>query len=237
MHPFKYTLLFSILWLSHSFVSAQTPAEKVALGFCKCAENMDYKTYVAILNSGSKNLIRSNIDSMEVLFRTTKRCARNTVVLTKEENRRVPEKEITAAMKANCPDVEFVHSEWRRISWEIRKEERAIEIENKFNQIERHVEGGETEAARTALDDFVSFHGSDEFGDRLIKNYYAIKDFAAGNNIARELLGTASAEYYISDDFEEEKEKWRKYLTGEFKSLALKNNQSKIVEEIDATLK
>jgi hypothetical protein len=46
---------------------SQTAAEKVAIGYCKCADKEAFKKYVDLFNSNNEKAIRSELDSISLL--------------------------------------------------------------------------------------------------------------------------------------------------------------------------
>jgi hypothetical protein len=96
-------------------VFAQTGPEKVAAAYCECSKTIDISPYVAIFKKGDKKVIHDNYDAIIEVRGNLKRCAKEHAVLTPEENRKVDEQEIRAAMSKNCPDVQYFLEQFQKM--------------------------------------------------------------------------------------------------------------------------
>ncbi len=99
-------------------VFGQTAPEKVAAAYCECSKTNDISGYVRIFRAGDKKVIAENKLQIDDLFWSLKRCAKSNVILTPEENKKVPENEITDALNKNCPDVNYFMEQARRMAFE-----------------------------------------------------------------------------------------------------------------------
>ncbi|MFT5859232.1 MAG: hypothetical protein ACI865_001332 [Flavobacteriaceae bacterium] len=214
-------------------VNSQTAEEKIALAFCECSDEKVYQNYVDLLNSGDIELIRSMVDSMQALFFTTKRCAKKKAMLSEEEhNGRISEDGIGEALIKHCPNVEFVHREYRRISWEVEREERDRDIEERLSNVERYIEAAQNDSARLELEQFTDWYGTDFSVDRIIKFYYQLGDYTTANNIVKPLIEELNEDWEISESYEKEKAANRAFLKDEFLTLAKKHAQTEIISRI-----
>jgi len=195
------SIFFIAIGLLTLSCTAQTAPEKVAAAFCECSKTPEYAAAVKLLKSGDSVLIRQRFEEISTQFFLSKRCAKNKVVLTKEENRKVPEEEIEAALNKNCPDVAFLGNEYRRISWIIDQEQKQLDLATRHKKIEQHIAKKEIDSVQYELSDYRSMYGFEsENGPKIVSYYYQIGDFANGNAVALELIEAAKNDYIIYDD-------------------------------------
>ena len=77
------SIFFTAIVLLPFGLVAQTPAEKVAAGFCKCSEdNAEFTAAVTLIRSGDMKLIRERFEEVETQIIAMKKCAKSKVVLT-----------------------------------------------------------------------------------------------------------------------------------------------------------
>ncbi len=228
------SIFFTAIVLLPFGLVAQTPAEKVAAGFCKCSEdNAEFTAAVTLLRSGDMKLIRERFEEVETQFFAMKKCAKSKVVLTKEEGRKVPEDEITAALNKNCPDAAFLGDEYRRISHMIHEEQRIADIAERHKKIQQHLAKKEADSVRIELADYKSWYGfSSDRGPELIGYYYQIGDFETGNMEAMELIDTIKNEYFIYDDRTDKTVSIYEFVKTGLLSQAKKYKQQKVIDAL-----
>lgn len=233
----KYLIILIALATSIEFSGAQTGPEKVAAELCKCSKQFDYPNYISIINSNDKAAIRANFEEMSEIINQTKVCARNNVKLTAEEGKRVPEAAISAALKANCPEVDELYVKFRAVRIQFEKEEEKKEIDARFNVIDGFVIAKQKDSVAFYINDFIYYYGrSDEFILDLIERYYQVGDFDSGNREAEILVEGMSYEGYIYDARENKSVPMKEYIKTKLLALAKKYKQQIIVDLANAKL-
>ena len=233
----KYLIVLVALVTSIEFSGAQTGPEKVATELCKCSKQFDYPNYISIINSTDKASIRTNFEEMSEIISQTKVCARNNVKLTAQEGQRVPETEIAAALKANCPEVDELFVKFRIVRIQIEKEEEKKEIDARFRVIDGFVLAKQKDSVAFYISDFIYYYGrSDEFILDLIERYYQVGDFVNGNSEVEILIEGMSYEGYIYDAREDKSIPMKEYVKAKITALAKKYEQLEIVDLVNSKL-
>jgi hypothetical protein len=216
---------------------AQTGPEKVAAELCKCSKQYDFPKYITIINSNDKAAIRANFEEMSEIISQTKVCARNNVKLTAQEGQRVPETEIAAALKANCPEVDELYVKFRTVRIQFEKEEEKKEIDARFAVIDGFVKAKQKDSVAFYITDFIYYYGrSDEFIFDLIERYYQVGDIENGNKEAEILIEGMSYEGYIYDSREDKTIPMKEHVKTKIIALAKKYKQQEIVDLANSKL-
>lgn len=233
----KYLIIIIALVTSIEFSGAQTGPEKVAAELCKCSKQFDYPNYISIINSNDKASIRANFEEMSEIINQTKVCARNNVKLSAQEGKRVPEAEIAAALKANCPEVDELYVKFRAVRIQFEKEEEKKEIDARFNVIDRFVIAKQKDSVAFYINDFIYYYGrSDEFILDLIERYYQVGDLENGNSEAEILIEGMSNDGYIYDAREDKTIPMKEHVKTKIIALAKKYKQQTIVDFANSKL-
>jgi hypothetical protein len=233
----KYLIILIGLITSIKSLSAQTGPEKVATELCKCSKQYNYPKYIAIINSNDKATIRAKFEEMSEIISQTKVCARNNVKLTAQEGQRVPETEIAAALKANCPEVDELYVKFRTVRIQFEKEEEKKEIDARFAVIDGFVKTKQKDSVAFYITDFIYYHGrSDEFIFDLIERYYQVGDLENGNSEAEILIEGMSYEGYIYDTREDKTIPMKEHVKTKIVALAKKYKQQTIVDSANSKL-
>jgi hypothetical protein len=174
---------------------------------------------------------------MSEIISQTKVCARNNVKLTAQEGQRVPETEIAAALKANCPEVDELFVKFRAVRIQIEKEEEKKEIDARFTVIDGFVLAKQKDSVASYITDFIYYYGrSDEFILDIIERYYQVGDFVNGNSEAEILIEGMSYEGYIYDAREDKSIPMKEYVKAKITALAKKYEQLEIVDLVNSKL-
>jgi hypothetical protein len=233
----RFLIIIIGLTTSIGFSRAQTGPEKVAAELCKCSKQFDYPKYITIINSNDKATIRNNFEEMSEIISQTKVCARNNVKLTAQEGQRVPETEIAAALKANCPEVDELYVKFRAVRIQFEKEEEKKEIDARFNVIDGFVIAKQKDSVAFYINDFIYYYGrSDEFILDLIERYYQVGDLENGNSEAEILIEGMSYEGYIYDAREDKTIPMKEHVKTKIIALAKKYKQQTIVDFANSKL-
>jgi hypothetical protein len=226
---------FFIGILSLSFCcTAQTAPEKVAAAFCKCTENNEeYASAVKLLRTGDMELIKQRFEEVETQFYTSKRCAKSNTVLTKEEERKIDEDEIQAALIENCPDEAFLYDEYRRISGIIEKEQKQSDLLARHTKIEQHIAKKEIDSVQYELLSYINmYHLVSDNGPRIVDYYYQIGYFETGNAIAIELIEIAQNYDIPYDDRPDKTIPVNEFVLNELETLATKYKQQLVLDAL-----
>ncbi|MES2554933.1 MAG: hypothetical protein V4604_02220 [Bacteroidota bacterium] len=231
-------MLKSIFFIGIALLSlgcnAQTGPEKVAAALCGCAENdEEYAAAVKLLRSGDMKVIKERFDEIHTQFFKVKRCAKKSVILTKEEGEKVDEDEIEAALIKNCPDVAFLGDECRRISSIIEKEQKQLDLAERHRKIERHLAKKEFDSVRYELDGYHSMYGFEsDRGPEIVGYYYQIGDFVQGNAVAMTLIDNIKNEYFIYDDRENQTVPINEFIKTGLLAQAKKFKQQEVIDAL-----
>jgi hypothetical protein len=233
----KYLIILIVLITSIKSLNAQTGPEKVATELCKCSKQYDFPKYITIINSNDRAVIRNNFEEMSEIVSQTKICARNNVKLTAQEGQRVPETEIAAALKANCPEVDELYVKFRTVRIQFEKEEEKKEIDARIADIDGFVNAKQKDSVAFYITEFIYYHGrSDEFIFDLIERYYQVGDLENGNSEAEILIEGMSYEGYIYDAREDKTIPMKEHVKTKIIALAKKYKQQTIVDFANSKL-
>lgn len=233
----KLLICFAVLFNLSAISFAQTGPEKIAASFCECSKEHDYATHVEILKSNDKAAIRADFDNIELIYRETKRCSKRSVKLTPEEGKKVPEGEIEAALSKNCPDVLYLAEQYRKISNEIDKEERIVDIDARLAVIDGFAKAKQKDSVAYHIANFISYYGrAEEFIFSLIESYFIVGDFENGNNEASGLISCISNDDFYYDTRADKSVPLKEYVKTRIIQLARKYKQQKIVDLANSKL-
>lgn len=220
-------ILFCILNGKQLF--SQTAAEKVAKGYCECADKEAFKKFVDLFNTNNEKAIRSEMDSIDVLLWKTKRCVKETVKLTKEEGQRVPENEIVNALKLNCPDVEKVKSSHRKMQSKIEEELHQQDLNERHNLIEKYIALKEVDSATAQINEYIAFYGNYSTNFiRVIGYYYQLKDIESANLHIQFFVNQLMNDGFINDERKDQTTSLKAYIKKSLLELTTKYNQKEM---------
>jgi hypothetical protein len=227
MNSKTYILFFTILLGNQLF--SQTAAEKVAKGYCECADKEAFKKYVILFAKNNEKAIRSEMDSIDALIWKTKRCVKETVVLTKEEGRKVPENEIVDALKSNCPDVEKVKSSYRKMESIIEEELHQQDLKDRHQLIEKYISLKEVDSATAQINEYIAYYGTYSTNFiRVIGYYYQLKDPESANLYVRFFVDQLMNEGFINDERKDQSTSLKAYVKKSLIELTTKYNQKEM---------
>jgi hypothetical protein len=221
---------FLLFTLIGNQLFSQTAAEKVANGYCKCADKEAFKKYVDLFNTNNEKAIRSEMDSIDALIWKTKRCVKETVVLTKEEGRRVPENEIVAALKSNCPDVEKVKTAYRKMESIIEEELHQQDLKERHQRIEKYISLKEVDSATAQINEYIAYYGNYSTNFiRVIGYYYQLKDTESANLHVRFFVDQLMNDGFIDDERKDQSTPLKAYVKKSLLELTTKYNQKEMI--------
>lgn len=233
MNP-KITLFILFLLFAKLFYS-QTAAEKVAIGYCKCADKEAFKKYVDLFSSNNEKAIRSEMDSIDALIWKSKRCVKETVVLTKEERRKVPENEIVAALKSNCPDVEKVKTAYRKMESIIEEELHQQDLKDRHQRIEKYISLKEVDSATAQINEYIAYYGTYSTNFiRVIGYYYQLKDTDSANLYVKYFVDLLMNDGFINDERNDQTTSLNAYLKKSLLELTTKYNQKEMITLVNS---
>ena len=222
--------LFILFLLFAKLFYSQTAAEKVAIGYCKCADKEAFKKYVDLFNSNNEKAIRSEMDSIDALIWKTKRCVKETVVLTKEEGRKVPENEIVAALKSNCPDVEKVKTAYRKMESIIEEELHQQDLKDRHQLIEKYISLKEVDSATAQINEYIAYYGTYSTNFiRVIGYYYQLKDTDSANLYVKYFVDLLMNDGFINDERNDQTTSLKVYIKKSLLELTTKYNQKEMI--------
>ncbi len=224
----KFTVFLLFLLIGKQFFS-QTAAEKVAIGYCKCADKEAFKKYVELFNTNNEKAIRLEMDSIDALIWKTKRCVKETVILTKEEGRKVPEIEIVNALKLNCQDVEKVKTAYRKMESIIEEELHQQDLKDRHQLIENYISLKEVDSATAQINEYISYYGTYSTNFiRVIGYYYQLKDTDTANLYVKYFVDLLMNDGFINDERKDQTTSLKAYIKKSLLELTTKYNQKEM---------
>ena len=233
----KPLILFILCFYYGMTCFGQTGPEKVAAAFCACSKKYDLRQFISLMDAKEQIAIRAKFEEMSKVENEMKLCAKENANLTVEERRRVPEREITNALLANCSEVDVFFVKFREVWLQVQKEDQQKKMDTQLAVIERFVQEKQKDSVVHCIQEFVYNYGrSDDFIFKLIEYYYQVGDFVKGNFEAELLIEGLQNEKYLTTEKENKYFKRKVFVKSTLIELASKYKQQTIADLVDSKL-
>lgn len=233
----KPLILFILSFYYGMTCLAQTGPEKVAAAFCDCSKKYDLRQFIALMDANEQTAIRAKFEEMSKVENEMKLCAKENANLTAEERRRVPEREITNALLANCSEVDVFFVKFREVWLQVKKEDQQKKMDTQLAVIERFAQEKQKDSVVQYIQKFVYNYGrSDDFIFKFIEYYYQVDDFVKGNFEAELMIEGLQNEKYLTTDKENKYFKRKVFVKSALMELAKRYRQQTITDLINAKL-